>query len=824
MKRSLLSARDETLSDLEPLELVRSHMPKWLLKASAEMIQALNASMAQSRAYHALSGQKFAELEGIEAFCAPLLAAKLKRRFGIVLNIFQDQLEVAHVHVVTDDTLLGTIRYRTDFDEPKTLLWAALQNFSESQAVRGGFDPQSTIRLAGLPGRACPIRPDQFAALCRELNLGLKYQNYLQRFLGVAATGSVNKSEVEQETESNLRLLKRYDMEVDAQIAYLKNHISDTARTALLALFSQDENPASQALAKLDGKPLVLSSLSLLDTMIDGIVVFSADSPLLHPTDRLIVYIPNDPVSPFFEFSSLQVFIDELKVRLRRSEYVSFFSGFVALSARPLFLQKVKSNPERLSLTTATLGMSAAHYLCAVQLENMFVDAKMLAVPTGVVDELERERLWQLFKSAGLFIVNVASLFVPVLGAVMLAVAVGEMLSEVYEGVDDWLRGDIDHAREHLLNVALDIVSTAAVVAGTVILKKVASSLSKSTKEFFEGFEPITREDGTARLWDKKLESYSSTGEAQHRQHMSDVQGIFEVQGKHHVTVQGKHYAIERDPVKQHWRIMHSRRENAFKPGLVHNRQGAWQFAHERPLEWQGSGQLMGRLGAGPASLDETTLEQVRTLTDTPEDVLRRVHVENLPAPPLLYVSLKRFEIDRKIDGFIEAMKTSRFQAAQWADMQLTLLPYLLGWPESTGLVLLDGVGSSNLEYKATLGVVTSKIRITPAHLAQGKVLHAVLEGLPQKRLSAILGADVPLTPLPVSTLANRLGQLASDRRAIVFETLYERFNAARSPETLPIERAFAGLPRPLAQALVDSATDVERTSLLHGKVPLTLA
>lgn len=824
LKRSPLDARDETLSELEPLELVRSHMPKWLLKATPEMIKTLNASMAQSRAYHALSGQKFAQLEGIEAYCAPLLAAELKRRYGVVLNIFRDQLEVAHVHVVTDDTLLGTVRYRTDLDEPKTLLWAALQNFSESQAVPGGFDPQSKIRLAGLPGRASPIRPDQFAALCRELNLGLKYQNYLQQFLGVAATGSVNTSEVEQETESNLRLLKRYDMEVDAQIAYLKNHISDTARTALLALLAQAENPAPAAQAKLDGKPLVQSSLSILDTVIDGVVVFSADTPLLHPTDRLIIYIPNDPVSPFFEFSSLQVLIDELKVRFRRSEYVSYFSGFVALSARPVFLQKINANPVKLSLTTATLGMSAAHYLCVVQLKNMFADAQLLAVPTGVLDAQEREQRWQLFKNAGLFIVNVASLFVPVLGAVMLAVAVGEMLSEVYEGVDDWLHGDVDHAREHLLNVALDIVTAAAIVTGTIILKKATSGLSQATKEFFGNFEPITREDGTARLWDKKLEPYSSADEAQHRQYMSDAQGIFKAHGKHHVTVQGKHYAVERDPEKQHWRIIHPRSANAFKPGLVHNRQGAWQFAHERPLEWEGSAQLIGRLGTGPASLDETTLEQVRALTDTPNAVMRRVHLENLPAPPLLNVSLKRFEIDRKIDGFIEAMKTSRFKAAQWADLQLSLLPDLVGWPEDTGLVLLDGAGHSNLEYNATLSVVTSRISITPTDLAQGKVLDAVLRGLPKQRLSAILGAEVSLTPLPVATLANRLGQLASDRRASVFEKLYERFNVARSPETRPIEKAFTGLPRPVAQALVDSATDVERASLRHAKVPLLLA
>ena len=44
-----LDARDSTLSELEPLELVRGHMPKWLVNATPDAIKALNTAMAQSR-------------------------------------------------------------------------------------------------------------------------------------------------------------------------------------------------------------------------------------------------------------------------------------------------------------------------------------------------------------------------------------------------------------------------------------------------------------------------------------------------------------------------------------------------------------------------------------------------------------------------------------------------------------------------------------------------------------------------------------------------------------------------------------------------------
>lgn len=819
-----LDARDATLSDLEPLELVRGHLPKWLVDAPADIIKALDTAMAQSRAYHALSGQRFSELEGIEAYCAPLLEAEVKRRFGPVLDIFHDRLHAVHVHLITDDTLLATIRHYTVLDEPKTLLWAALQNFSEDEALPGGFNPQSQIRVARHPGLVSPVHPHQFAALCRELNLGLKYQQYLQDFLGVASTGTSVQTVREEETESNLRLLKRYDMEVDAHIAYLKKHISETAYKALIGLLTTDVRARSGAHATLDGKAIVQSSLSILDTVIDGVVMFTANAPLLHPGERVIVYLPNDPVSPFYEFSSLQVFIDELKVRLRRPEYVEFFSRFVALGVRPGFLQKVNAVPERLGLVTTPLSMSAAQYLCAVQVKNMFADARVLAVPTGVLDEQAREQKWQLYQSVGLFIVNVASLFVPVLGGVMLAVAVGQMLGEVYEGVDDWAHGDVDHAREHMLNVALDIATTAATVAGGVALKKASSRLSEATQAFFEDFEPISREDGTARLWNKQVEHYAYTGAAEHRQHTRDAHGFFRMDGKQLVTVNGKHFAVERDASGQQWRIVHPRRPNAFKPGLLNNQQGAWQHAHERPLEWQGSGVLLGRLGHGPAALDEATLEQVQALTGTGHDVMRRVHLENLKPPALLHVSLKRFEIDRQISGFIEHMKVGGYTYAKWADLQLTLLPHLPGWRQGKGLVLVNGAGGSNLEYGIVDGDRRDLVTLTHRSLEQGRVLETVLASLSGEQIKALLGRETVLSPLPVAALAEALSRYAEDHRAWLFEHLYERFNVSDSALTAPIERAFSGLPKPMAQSLVESATDVQRSTLKAGKVPLLLA
>ncbi|WP_300729811.1 NEL-type E3 ubiquitin ligase domain-containing protein [Pseudomonas sp.] len=819
-----LDARDSTLSDLEPLELVHSHMPKWLLETSPELITALNESMAQSRAYHRLVGQKFSELEGIEAFCAPLLIAALKGPAGGTLNVFRDRLEVVRVYLSGDSTFLASLKRHSVHEEPKTLLWAALQNFSADEAQAGGFDPQSYIRLMGHPGYASTLRPHQFAALCRQLNLGLKYQQYLQRFLGVAPSGSSRPSAHEEETESNLRLLKRYDMEVDAHIAFAKKQISASAYKALLALVAQHETPRPLAPVELDGKPILLSSLSLLETAIDGVLVFSSDDVLAHPHNRLIVYIPNDPVAPLREFSALQALTDALKTSLSKPEYATFFSRFVPLSTRAVFVQKLNARPEHLGLTATHQRVTAARYLCSVQLHNMFADAQLLAVPTGVLDEREREQRWQRYKAAGLFLVNMASLFVPILGDMMLAVAVADMLAEVYEGVEDWAHGDIDHARGHLLNVARDLATTAAVVTGVAAVKKVASSLGRATQEYAEGFEAIKRDDGTARLWNKQLDHYTYTGSQQHRRHLRDAQGFFHVGGKPHVTVGDKHYAVRWDATRKQWRIPHPRRPDAYQPALLNNQAGAWQHAHERPLEWQGSTTLIGRLGPGFAALDEQTLEQVRQLTDTDNGLMRQVHFENLPPPALLQITLERFAIDRKITRFIDQMGSNRFLSAELVDLQLTLLPELPGWPEGKGLTLVDGAGFNTVEYGNVLWPTTSRIVVTPAQLDQGKVLHTVLEALAPEQVTALLGSRISLSPPPVSALAQRLGAYVSDHRRAVFERLYQRVNVSSAAQAKPVEVAFPGLPRPVAQALATSANDVEREMLGTGKVPLVLA
>ncbi len=74
----------------------------------------------------------------------------------------------------------------------------------------------------------------------------------------------------------------------------------------------------------------------------------------------------------------------------------------------------------------------------------------------------ERHEAW---KAAGLDVLNLAGLFIPVVGGLLLGQLVAQTLSEVFEGVQDWSRGHQHEALEHMLGVAEILAGTAATVA-----------------------------------------------------------------------------------------------------------------------------------------------------------------------------------------------------------------------------------------------------------------------------------------------------------------------------------------------------------------------
>lgn len=163
-----------------------------------------------------------------------------------------------------------------------------------------------------------------------------------------------------------------------------------------------------------------------------------------------------------------------------------------------------------------------------------------------------------------------------------------------------------------------------------------------------------------------------------------------------------------------------------------------------RPLEWQDSATLLGRLGSATAALDRQTLERIQELTDTAPGVLRRMHLESLAPPSLLKVSLKRFEINQLIDTFVAQMSTDQYASRRWSELQLQLLPALPKWPAGKVLTVADDTGNRLAHYASVMWPATSHINPTSSVVEQGKLLDAVLLALSDSQVRALLGNDLP--------------------------------------------------------------------------------
>ena len=171
------------------------------------------------------------------------------------------------------------------------------------------------------------------------------------------------------------------------------------------------------------------------------------------------------------------------------------------------------------------------------------LDAVALAVPTAQVDEQARQKRLQGYQEAGLNMLNIAGLMVPVLGQLMLGVAVGEMLAEVFEGVDDWTHSDQAEGLEHLVNVAENLAAMALFANGVKVAGKVFRAFKSNPAEFFEAVEAVQLPDAGPRLWRRRLKPYGRTLDVDALT-VANSRGIYQAGGHSCVRIMGVVYAV----------------------------------------------------------------------------------------------------------------------------------------------------------------------------------------------------------------------------------------------------------------------------------------
>jgi len=188
-------------------------------------------------------------------------------------------------------------------------------------------------------------------------------------------------------------------------------------------------------------------------------------------------------------------------------------------------------------------------------------------VPTADVDAKVRARKIAHLWEGGFAVVGLVSMFVPVLGEVMMAVMVEQLLAEIFEGVMDWSLGDREAARQHLLDVAQNL-ALMALMAGAG--KGLAQLPKVETPALIDQLKPVRLPGGEQRLWKPDLVPYRTEVSLPVESQPNDL-GLHRHNGQDILPLDGGHYAVEQDLASGEFQIPHPTRPDGYAVALEHN-------------------------------------------------------------------------------------------------------------------------------------------------------------------------------------------------------------------------------------------------------------
>ncbi|UZT90504.1 dermonecrotic toxin domain-containing protein [Pseudomonas koreensis] len=536
------------------------------------------AFVAQSRLDKTMAG-----LESVDAFAQALLGKALKDQFNVTVDLGKTllclrrplELGVLEVEVSTFEVL------------KLPLLQAALHNFEASECEAGAYHARSGFVVeTATPGEFqvvdIGITVRQFLTLCRSLDVGARYQARIKAFF--EKTDTLRRHFIASQKTA---------LRAAAEWALLKQDIEPADYRMILSVVD------GQIYPQLGGKAVWFRDLSLMKRRMTGCVVFSISERYRY-TNEFIVYIPHDPQHPLKRYTMAQM-REVFKGKFTAADptasapgptaYQQFFSQFVAYADRPYyfsqFTQKAADSPSdplhsiwvkvaqlipplstiaRIKelppeapgkrepqpdpfldpLPTTRKGVAGIwadntdlwQYLYEQHQAKFIADAKAHAVPTADVDARVRAEKLSHLLELGMMALNLVSMFVPVLGEIMMTVMAGQLLYESFEGAIEWSEGDRQAAKAHLVDVAQNL----ALIGVMGAVGKGAGRLQAASAEpVIEHLQPVERPDGSVRLWKPDLDAYVSDSVLP-ASAVPDAQGVYRFDGKIFIRQQGKVY------------------------------------------------------------------------------------------------------------------------------------------------------------------------------------------------------------------------------------------------------------------------------------------
>lgn len=840
--------------------LLKDAIPAWLGNTSSPRQQALsrtkplphttNAELKRLNGVH-WSTQNAVDdalnaVQGPRAFARTVLEEALLTRYALDLNSETVFLRLYIPQNVPWFSIpSGAARTWT-----VSLLDAALHNFEHDESTDGAFEADSTFitsptangQFDTLPAIRQKISITTFTSLCRELDIGARYQTYLRTQLGLTepVSAGVLQAKVEASHKAALRAA--------LQLARMRGDIQDDFARQVEGLL-QGRTPLV-----LGNLPLHCHRLQMMGAPLAGILLFTPNLETTRSVQRLVAYVPDDPQHPLKEYASALAFKQALTLQLRDAEYQRFFSRFVAHEHRGVFFANLSQRLARIKWHPAERGSSLAAWrkeptddpklqfvatpiqgdvwrdLYEQKLNQILNDARTQAVATATVDRNARWALWDSFVNVASSILNAALLivapFVPGLGELMLGYLAYQLLDDVFEGIVDWAEGLPQEAFGHLMSVLQSLVQLGAFAAGSTIgMAELRKVLPQEVLAFIDRFKPVTLANGAKRYWKPDLAPYQQDITVPPRLGINP-QGLHQMRGEAILPLEGKHYAVQKRAGEARYVIKHPSRPDAYTPSLQHNGAGAWHSELETPLQWDRP-TLLRRLGHGVSELSEADRQLALNLSGVHENALRKMHLRGDPVPPLLDDTLKRMQIDRRLQSLIDRLNSDDPAHYAQVDPQdvLQLLTRYGDWPKTRALRILDAKGNTAW----TFGDQNlPRVQIHEAQLANGELLNTVMQGLSPDEIRAQFderAADPqPSLENRVMQLRKKLARAADAHRVELFDSRYAQQQPAVDAPMQQLMQTAPGLPADVITRLLDQASAFELEELDYQRTPPRLA
>ncbi|SDX07512.1 C-terminal novel E3 ligase, LRR-interacting [Pseudomonas syringae] len=803
---------------------IRSTLPAWYLNAPATLRQALHVSQQKTmRSWHVLEPIRNRLLPP-QAFAAPLLSQAFFERFKLSLDVEAFQLM--------------TWRYDSAWKPApleQTLLQAALQNFAASNRSR--FDPYSAIlRTGGLRywlidsaerrysveyKDRLAISPEQFADFCHDLDLGARYQTHLDSVFKPSpadAAKTVAAAFIDSERDA---------FEVIAHIAMMKGDITDAAYQVLLNTVKPTDP------LRWDGNRLRYCQLHMLDTyafsgcLLHGALLIQQDIP--DPdSGPCIVYLPSEPFHPLKQYASLRAFNASLVEALGSDSYRRYFSRFVSLSQSPGFFASLKSRlyPGQqpaldvnadLLLQAQPFSKPPFELLYEHLLTKTYADSRAIAVPAAQVDQQARDALLESLENNGMNMLNVAGLFVPVLGEVMAVVALYQLASEAFVAYEDWTHGEVQEAMQHIYDIGEN-------VAQMLVMGSVMGAVGRLEPSMFIESLVQMRVDGSVRLGKPTINAFADNVSLPDGLTVNAL-GLYEFDGKTWLPLDGKLYRVEADAARANWRIRHPVDERSYSPRLKHNGAGIWHHEWENPMGWD-EVTAFRRLSPTCNAFTEEDIQKVMRITGTTEGVLRQIHVESFQPPALLQDAIQRMGIERELQGCIEALKAEDLSEVSVAHIEpwLKLLASSPRWSKARGLLLVDAEGTMLNAWNVGSEMTLSSHVVGPTgNLTQA--LGRLLEDLTPDEISLLTGSGSTDKTAQVRGFKRYLADYAQRHVEQLLDGFHALENRSSDPLVKLIQRDFGRLPDSVALELLSMTSDADKAWMASEKrIPLELA